>query len=205
MPGPVPGGVLKNITELCSRLSDPIFRGVLWSIVSEPFKRRPRVCPDDESVGEFISRRFSKRVADNLASAVFHGIYAGDIYKLSARTLLRPFYEGEAAHGSIIRSQIKRWRSVSKPERTARFLAAVTSLQELDTINLYRRIMTQSSVFTFGDGLGELVDALVDALKKSKKVDIITNAEVKNISQGSYTSDLTVCAFVLVVAGHHLT
>jgi protoporphyrinogen/coproporphyrinogen III oxidase len=57
-------------------------------ILSEPTKpgRDPSI--KDESVGDFLTRRFGSAIADNFASAVIHGIYAGDIYKLSVRTAM---------------------------------------------------------------------------------------------------------------------
>lgn len=197
--------MLGNLRGLCPNPREPAFRGLLSSIISEPFKNRPRDHPDDESVGEFISRRFSKQVADNLASAVFHGIYAGDIYKLSARTLLSQLHEAEAAHGSIIWSQLKRWRSKTTQVATARAMAASSLPNSSGGADDLQARMELTSVFTWGQGLGQLVDALADSLRKSKKVDVLTSTEVIDISQDPWDSELVVCASFLVLIGRRLT
>jgi protoporphyrinogen/coproporphyrinogen III oxidase len=57
-------------------------------ILGEPTKPGRDPGTKDESVGDFLTRRFGSAVADNFASAVIHGIYAGDIYKLSVRTAM---------------------------------------------------------------------------------------------------------------------
>ncbi|RMJ26687.1 Protoporphyrinogen oxidase [Aspergillus sp. HF37] len=193
VPGLLPaGGVLENLRALYPSPREPAFRSLLSSVISEPFKNRPPDYPDDESVGEFISRRFSKQVADNLASAVFHGIYAGDIYKLSARTLLSQLHGAEAAHGSIIWSQIKDWPSKTKQVATARAMAATSSSEWSKGADVLQSQMGLTSVFTWEQGLGQLVDALADSLRKSTKVDVLTSTEVIDISQDPWDSELVV-------------
>ncbi|KAJ1984921.1 oxygen-dependent protoporphyrinogen oxidase [Dimargaris verticillata] len=58
---------------------------------------------DDESIYSFVSRRLGPAVADNLVSAVIHGIYAGDIRTLSVDATMRWLKDLERHHGSITR------------------------------------------------------------------------------------------------------
>lgn len=65
----------------------PVMKGVLTSIFKEPLVERNTTLKD-ESIHSFISRRLGVHVAENLVSAMVHGIYAGDIKKLSIKVLV---------------------------------------------------------------------------------------------------------------------
>lgn len=56
----------------------------------------------DESVDSFIARRFGRPVAEELASAGIHGIYAGDTRRLSVRAVLPALWELEKEWGSVV-------------------------------------------------------------------------------------------------------
>ena len=93
---------------------------MLWSIITEPvfeglglgalfeFQRPQRATwaqynnpeVDDESVASFLERRLgTPDVGNNIVSAVLHGIYAGDVNQLSARSLLPKLWYGESKRG----------------------------------------------------------------------------------------------------------
>lgn len=56
------------------------------AIMREPFVKRTSL--EDESIYSFFSRRFNKDIANNLVSAMVHGIYAGNIHQLSIKVWL---------------------------------------------------------------------------------------------------------------------
>ena len=62
-------------------LFSPLTKGVLRALIHELFAP---TYSGDESVKDFISRRFSPTVAENLFEPLMLGIYAGDIHSLSA-------------------------------------------------------------------------------------------------------------------------
>ncbi|BGP32062.1 oxygen-dependent protoporphyrinogen oxidase [Rhodotorula toruloides] len=77
------------------------------SALLEPFRPRSALHDDpsglaDESVDSFIARRFGRRLADELASAGIHGIYAGDTRRLSVRAVLPALWELEKEWGSVV-------------------------------------------------------------------------------------------------------
>lgn len=78
-------------------------KGVFSGMIGEPFRRRRPADIEDESVGSFLTRRFNKSLANNLASAVLHGIYAGDVDQLSAKSLFPGLWRSEEIHGSLMR------------------------------------------------------------------------------------------------------
>ena len=56
---------------------------------------------EDESIQDFVTRRFGKGFSDDLISAMVHGIYAGDVSKLSVRSTFGMLYHLEKDYGSV--------------------------------------------------------------------------------------------------------
>nr|XP_034176086.1 protoporphyrinogen oxidase [Osmia lignaria] len=68
--------------------------------------RTKKVSKDDESIYDFIHRRFGESVTEKLIAPVMCGIYGGDIHKLSAKSCINSLFEAEQTHGSIIKGLI---------------------------------------------------------------------------------------------------
>jgi len=72
------------------------------SILREPFRKS--VPPDeDESVADFVRRKFSLELLNLLVGPFISGIYAGDPEKISLRAAFPTLYEAEKRAGSILR------------------------------------------------------------------------------------------------------
>jgi protoporphyrinogen/coproporphyrinogen III oxidase len=65
-----------------------------------PAKRDER----DESIGSFMRRRFGAEAVDYLAEPLLAGIHAGDVDRLSVRSLFPRFVEAERTRGSLLRA-----------------------------------------------------------------------------------------------------
>lgn len=63
-----------------------------------------RADDEDESIGEFMRRRFGAEATDYLAEPLLAGIHAGDVDRLSIRALFPRFTHTERAHGSLLRA-----------------------------------------------------------------------------------------------------
>ena len=57
-----------------------------------------------ESVGAFFRRRFGREVVECVAEPLLAGIHAGDVDRLSMRSLFPRLVEAERTHGSVIRA-----------------------------------------------------------------------------------------------------
>ena len=173
-----------------------IFSGFLWSIIHDLVVEIGRPASlQDESVGDFIRRRFDSDVGDNIVSAVLHGIYAGDIYSLSVKSLLPTLWEAEARSadaGSVIWGLRKMWQKGVDEYRTN--VDLFTELKhgfcgqdkERAMSDAQIRLVSdikKSSVFTLRGGLGQLADELVNVLKRRKNISIRTDCPVQEISQ----------------------
>jgi protoporphyrinogen/coproporphyrinogen III oxidase len=77
-----------------------------WNIVSEPFKRT-RPPNEDESVADFVRRKFGHEILEYLVSPFVSGVYAGDPEKLSLRAAFPTIEEWEREYGSVLRGQMK--------------------------------------------------------------------------------------------------
>ncbi|RLO02057.1 hypothetical protein DYB28_014816, partial [Aphanomyces astaci] len=60
----------------------------------------------DESIYDFISRRFSPVVANRLLDPMVSGIFGGNIRHLSMRSCFGLLWDMEQSHGSIVRAML---------------------------------------------------------------------------------------------------
>lgn len=150
-------------------------KGVLGGILKEPFRRRRSPDLQDESVGSFISRRFGPSLAQNMVSAVLHGIYAGDIDRLSVKSLFPTMWRNEAAHGSLILGMLR-------TKNKAEIVDDVTLQAELtpDNAELMKKL-ENASVYSFKGGIETLSRALVTELKKNPNITIETSADLGSV------------------------
>ncbi len=86
-------GRLRSIGSLI-----PLFLPVLI----REFFISPSTSPD-ESIYDFATRRFNRRIAETIFDPLTLGIYAGDIRKLSIRSCFPSLYKWEREKGSILR------------------------------------------------------------------------------------------------------
>ncbi|KAI1077931.1 Protoporphyrinogen oxidase [Whalleya microplaca] len=195
----------RQLTRLLYVLvTEPLFSGLLGGLLRSILFSTPRP-PDlhDESIGSFLARRFGHRFVDNLASAVANGLYAGDVYRLSAKALLPGLWELEMraeeekrrGRGGFLGAMLQSARGRSyqtNAQGVSDVSLAVRSRQrEDDLIARLRRgsageletSLRDTSVFSFRRGLQELPSALEAALRRAKNVHLHIGTSVKKVSQ----------------------
>ncbi|MEW6234368.1 MAG: protoporphyrinogen oxidase [Candidatus Omnitrophota bacterium] len=94
-------------TEL---LSGKAKRGLLKEIF-----RSGNRSPEDESLAQFIRRRFGDEILQNIVTPFVSGVYAGDPDKLSLRGTFPMLYDLERQHGGLMRGGIARMFRRKKP------------------------------------------------------------------------------------------
>ena len=161
-------------------------RILLSSVLREPFKKRnrnPRA--EDESVDEFLTRRFGAEFARVFGSALVHGIYAADARKLSLRSAFPFLWDAEErGRGSVLLGSLR----------------ASTSLhsnggKDYDLGDL-RDKMREVSVYTFQDGIGMLVNALVSYLRKQPNVQMYGGVRIMGLGLNPRTNQFEVNIFL---------
>jgi oxygen-dependent protoporphyrinogen oxidase len=139
----------------------------------------------DETVGSFLARRVDKRIADNIVSAVFHGIYAGDIWQLSAKTLLSLAWQLEGRYGSALGGFFRMQSEDQRPEQVTivhpHDLEVIKAMNEEIDLDLdFAKNLKEASMFTFRDGLQQLAQALQTAVETKGNVEIRTEAPIQS-------------------------
>jgi oxygen-dependent protoporphyrinogen oxidase len=77
-----------------------------WKIVSEPF-RRTKPPSEEESIAQFVRRKFGHEILEYLVAPFVSGVYAGDPEKLSLRAAFPTLEEWEREYGSVLRGAMK--------------------------------------------------------------------------------------------------
>lgn len=145
-------------------MTNPILKGSLFSIMKEPFRRRPKGLTD-ETIASFIGRRFSPIMAQNMLSAVVHGIYSGSVDNLSVRSTFKALWEYESKAGSVMAGIL---RGVETMSATDLDLFKCLKKQNATLVEKMKDI----SVYSFDGGLSTLTNALTRHLSQCKNVEI---------------------------------
>jgi oxygen-dependent protoporphyrinogen oxidase len=110
--------------------SSLLTRGSRWKIASEAF-RRTRPPSEEESVADFVRRKFGHEILEYLVAPFVSGVYAGDPEKLSLRAAFPTLEEWEREYGSVLRGAIKSGPASGKragPPPLCSFRRGVTTL-----------------------------------------------------------------------------
>lgn len=157
---------------------------------------RSRQLPlDDQSVADWLyTISNSRKAAGTLASAMMHGIYGGDINKLSARSVLDRVYWGWYLPNPGMGA-----RPMPLPEQGI-----------LETLGQDKQIQKmalepKNALLDFGEaGMESLPKALVAALEEQPNVTIKLSEPVKNVSYDQARQKVNVRSRVTIpVQQHH--
>ena len=80
--------------------------GSRWKVISEPL-RRTKPPNEEESVANFVRRKFGHEILEYLVAPFVSGVYAGDPEKLSLRAAFPSLEEWEREYGSVLRGAMK--------------------------------------------------------------------------------------------------
>jgi oxygen-dependent protoporphyrinogen oxidase len=93
-----------------------------WALVRDLLGKS--VAPDgDESIADFVRRKFSPQLLDRLVGPFVSGVYAGDPERLSLRSTFQPLHEAEKSAGSIIRGMLRAAKTKTGPRERPTLLA----------------------------------------------------------------------------------
>jgi oxygen-dependent protoporphyrinogen oxidase len=171
-PQKMPTGPLSLLNQAIFQQNE-LMKRLLGALFSEP--GRPCVEPNapEESVGVFLKRRFGTPVA-HLASAVMHGIYAGDVWKLSAFEILPFLSLFERSRGPIIPGALIKGGMSNED-------IALMKILEAERSDAFIEGMRDASIFYFRGGLQTLAQALADKVAQFPNVTIHRGIEVSKV------------------------
>ena len=182
---PTFGGLFSaGVSALSSFLREPIFSGAISSLLAE-VRVQPRAdSVKDQSVGHFLERRFGKNITNNIASAVFHGIYAGDLYNLSAATILPAAWylekrdkEGDSVIAESLQMSSNGF-SLAQGKLVDYFRYMHGAGETEQASSKLSQLTSAGGVYTLQGGLGQLAETLVQRLSAQPNIEILKNKEV---------------------------
>lgn len=184
---------------LANIIAEPAFRNIVWEGIKEHFgyKSEGRKRGNDESISDLVSRKISPSVADDFISASMHGIFAGDIDKLSAKAILYSIWYMDQESPSIFTQALQIARRKVKLVSGEAFDAIVLRWKDTgkeegsERVKEYLQMTKNTSVFTLKGGMSQLVGRLEDALADAKNVEVKTGVQIEKIS-GSSKSQMEV-------------
>ena len=140
-----------------------------WDLVSEPWRKTPPPSAE-ESVQEFVTRRAGKEAADIFADALVTGIHGGDPAMLSVAAAFPrlPVMEREA--GSVVRGFM---RASKKRKQEAK--------------DRGDPLPGPMKMWSFRDGLGELVGAFTEQLSDSVRCGVAVESVSEAASVAAWT------------------
>jgi protoporphyrinogen/coproporphyrinogen III oxidase len=113
-------------------------------------------------------------LVEYLLDPVMKGVYAGDVTRLSARTVLKRLFDLEQQHGSIIKGL---WSTRNEKSRQDPQHPLFSDLN----LNNYGTLLKEQSIYYLRDGMETLVSALVQALQKETHVQLLLNQSIDRL------------------------
>lgn len=137
----------------------------------------PRPNQQDESLGQFVSRRLGRAAYENLIEPLMSGIYAGDGDQLSVRATFPYLHELEREHGGLVKGALAVRRQRAKSGRNG---AGRTNTGHSGA---------RSAFLTPRTGLAEIVEALVARLQAYGAL-LYLNTAVKRVIPGTIQAEV---------------
>lgn len=139
----------------------------------------------------FLSRHFGPSLARTFGSALVHGIYAADSRVLSVRAAFPGIIDAaDRGQGSVVRGSML--SSSKRPSDSAE----KTTDDVLDRYDLggVPELMEDVSVYSFKNGIGELVQALENDLRGRNNVQLVSGDAVQSLSKDTSGGFKVVCS-----------
>lgn len=179
--------------SLVECLSKPLFVSAVPAVAAMVFKRLLMTAKQEElgfdfSIAEFMRRvSFGNALSDNFASAMIHGIYGGDIERLSAQSVL----------GDVVRN----WYLPKLPKGNIYMRVQEEKLlRDLGESEEVRRMAWKANgaLLHFGEkGMEALPRAIADTLALEENVEIKLNSPVKAVDYESRNGTVMVMVSTL--------
>jgi oxygen-dependent protoporphyrinogen oxidase len=116
-----------------------------WKILSEPF-RRTSAPNEEESIANFVRRKFGHEILEYLVSPFVSGVYAGDPEKLSLKAAFPTLDEWEREYGSVLRGAMKSRKPGAGPPPLCSFRHGIATLTDALASSLGSDIETSAPV-----------------------------------------------------------
>lgn len=157
---------------------------MVFGVLKEPFIKPLK---EDETIEQFFKRRLGSTVlTDNVLSAVVHGIYAGDVGKLSIKSILPFLKDAENQSGSIIKHIFKSIsKSKSKPKSGEELSMELQEYEKLISPNAglldMQKKLKNYPMIKFHDGMEVFPKNLASYLVNNTNTNIVYNCSIDSV------------------------
>lgn len=159
--------VLPNSFASIFKKQEPFSKSLFQFFTHDLFA--PKKTVKDESIYNFVQRRFGNEVADYLISALICGICAGDSKQISVNFLMKNLFEYEQKYGSVIRGLV---RNLFNPR----------SKGQIRDSNLLSRAKKEKwNAYSFKNGIETLTKALESNIKATNEVNFEVGSKCTDI------------------------
>ncbi|XP_055321938.1 protoporphyrinogen oxidase [Sitodiplosis mosellana] len=166
------------------RTVPPFTKPLIYGLVRD-FSRSYAGQPlNDDTIYNFVERRFGTEIAKYLVSSMICGICAGDAKEISVKFLLKDLFEYEQEHKSVVMGIYKKTLERMSNKNAGK--------KPTEHCNLSKRSMMELwSIYSLNDGLEKLPKTLSHHLE-SNGVQLSTNAKCEHIEFGSNGVNVTI-------------
>lgn len=146
-----------------------------FRVLSEVF-RNSRPPEREETLAEFVQRKFGVEILENLVDPVVSTVFLGDCYKMGMESALPALVQWERKHGSVVRGAIRARKSKQNDQNAnGSFQGSVVeanreSLRVTDALPM---------LGSFRSGMGILPERLAEELKP----DICYQSEITSVTR----------------------
>lgn len=148
------------------KTNEPFSKPLIYALFRDI--KSPHKILSDDSIYNFVERRFGKEIADYGISPMICGICAGDAKEISVKFLMKTLFEWEQIHGGVIKGLMKSMFD-SKLDENLELSALARKAQE-----------EKWNVYTIKGGLETFPTSLQDYLLENK-VDINKENKIEEI------------------------
>lgn len=184
----IPSSPLSLLTSVLSlkssSLHSPLGHILISAVAREPFRRWNRPSGiEDEPVDQFLTRRFGSEFARVFGSALVHGIYAADSRELSVRAAFPSLWDAEErGRGSVVTGFLR-------PSRASASAEVDNAPYQLGDVE---KQMHGVSVYSFSQGIGTLVTALLRELRMHRNVRLLGGVSATALRMNRRTAQIEV-------------
>jgi protoporphyrinogen/coproporphyrinogen III oxidase len=151
-----------------------------FRILSEAL-RSTQPPPEEETLGEFATRKFGTDVVDNLADPIISTVFLGDVYKMGMESAFPALVDWERKHGSVVRGAIRARNSKRQAGATNERTSPVTSRTNSGSMKVTDALPALGS---FRSGMARLPERLAEELREgirySIRVERVTEQRSEN-------------------------
>jgi len=150
-----------------------------YSVLSEVF-RISGPPAHEESLAQFVDRKFGVEVLDYLVDPFISTIFFGDPHKMGMLSAFPALVEWEQSRGSVVRGAIRAYRTKRVANKKSLVEGSLTNDPNMKHGDLH---VTDAlpSLGSFKDGMGTLVERLAEKLRE----DLRLGVNVKSIRAGN--------------------